>query len=56
LLVVICGVVQVLGRGNIATRGHGTSDVGEEECEDESSEVDHCVVGAQGCGISITAG
>ena len=40
--VVIRGVVQVLGRGSIATRGHGTSDVREEECEYECSEIDHC--------------
>ena len=40
--VVIRGVVQVLGRGSIATCGHGTSNVREEECEDECSEVNHC--------------
>ena len=40
--VVIHGVVQVLGRGSIATCGHGTSNVREEECEDECSEIDHC--------------
>jgi hypothetical protein len=45
-LLVVIHVVQVLGRGNIATCGHGTSDVREEECEDECSEVNHCVVKA----------
>jgi len=44
---VIRGVVQVLGRGCIATCGHGASDVREEECEDECSEIDHCET--QGC-------
>jgi hypothetical protein len=40
--VVIRGVVQVSWRGSIATCRHGTSNVREEECEDECSEVDHC--------------
>jgi len=44
--VVVRGVVLFLERCNIATSGHGTSDVREEECEDERSEVDHCVVKA----------
>lgn len=35
------GVVKVPGRG-IATCGHGASNVREEECEDEGSEIDHC--------------
>jgi hypothetical protein len=47
LLVVIHGVVHVLGRGNIATCGHGTSGAGEEEYEYECGEVDHGVVKAQ---------
>jgi hypothetical protein len=40
--VVIRGVVQVLGRGSTVTCGHGTSNVREEECEDECCEIDHC--------------
>ena len=40
--VVIRGVVQVLGRGSIATCRHSASDVREEECEDKCSEIDHC--------------
>jgi len=35
-------LVQFLERGSITTCGYGTSDVREDECEDESSEVDHC--------------
>jgi len=49
LAVGIRGVVQVLRRGSIATCGHGASNVREEECEDECSEIDHCEAqGAQG--------
>ena len=40
--VIIRGVVQVLGRGSIATCWHGASNVRKEECEDECSEIDHC--------------
>ncbi len=40
--VVIRGVVQILGRGNIVTCGHSANNVREEECEDERSEIDHC--------------
>ena len=35
-------LVQFLERGSITTCGHGTSDVREGECEDESSDEDHC--------------
>jgi hypothetical protein len=47
LLGVVHGVVHVLGRGNIGTSGHSTSDMREQECEYECSEVDHWVVNAQ---------
>jgi len=39
--VVIRGVVQLLGRGNIATCGLSTRDARKNECEDECSEEDH---------------
>ena len=38
----IRGVVELLMSGNIAACGRSTSNVREEECEDERSEVDHC--------------
>lgn len=42
--VVIHGIVQVLGGRSITTCGHGVSNVREEECEDECSEIDHCEI------------
>jgi hypothetical protein len=52
--VVISGVVQVLGRGRIATCGHGAGNMQEGEREVECSKVDHCE--ALGCRRSLGLG
>jgi hypothetical protein len=54
--VVIREVVQILGRGRIATCGLGAGDVREEDCEDECSELEIDHGETQGCRRSLARG